>query len=509
MRKGTVIARGGLNLRDSPKTGALTKTLRRGSSLDILAEETWLQVRASDGSIGWVLGDLVEREPAAALMPEGAAPAATAGLLDTAPSDVCVVGPYHNVRFAGAEILADADFLPLLDRLNDLASTCGVEIHVTSSFRDPDRAPNGAIVPPATRSNHFVGHAIDMNVKSSNGFFNSAKLKRANLFALPAEVRDFIQRVRDDPDLRWGGDFSPEDPVHIDDGLNRNDPARWQSKFELAETVVTASARMRPFTSAGACRATLVGLVALIATAARGSDPARTGDSPVVPVARTEISLSPSGDRLGPITARTPFSAAALRSLFPAAKVTEATGYTEGETYPLLRVVEDQSVLLELRSADGLRIHSVEIMAGVPVGNLGVRQGASFVGVFGEESSSRLRPWHRGTFRPGGVSGTVSISRESGVRWRLGGARRSAPTSGGVAPLDGRARDLATLRSGRSGPRRLDLRRVGAESRRACDQPEGGARQCQHSIHNESNSSWPWITVGRWARSPGSGTRAA
>ena len=231
MRKGTVIARGGLSLRRVPKSGKVVKTLRRGSNLEILGEETWLQVRASDGSTGWVQGDLVEREPAAVLMPQGAAPAAAAGLVDTAPSDVCVIGPYHNVRFVGAEVLADADFFPSLDRLNDLAAAAGVEIHVTSSFRDPDRAPSGAIVPPATRSNHFIGHAIDMNVKSASGFFNSQKLKRANLAALPTEVRDFIQKVRDDPGLRWGGDFNPEDPVHIDDGLNRTDPTRWQSKL--------------------------------------------------------------------------------------------------------------------------------------------------------------------------------------------------------------------------------------------------------------------------------------
>ena len=232
MRTGTVIARGGLNLRRSPKTGAIVKKLRRGSSLEILSEETWLRVRASDGSTGWVSGDLVEREPAAALMPEGAAPAATAGLLDTTPSDVCILGPYHNVRFVGAEILADADFFPVLDRLNDFADAAGVEIHVTSSFRDPERAPSGAIVPPASRSNHFVGHAIDMNVKSGSGFFNSRALRRANLPALPGEVRNFIQQVRDAPDLRWGGDFNPEDPVHIDDGLNRTDPDRWQSKLD-------------------------------------------------------------------------------------------------------------------------------------------------------------------------------------------------------------------------------------------------------------------------------------
>jgi hypothetical protein len=45
-------------------------------------------------------------------------------------------------------------------------------------------------------------------------------------------VREFIQKVRDAPGLRWGGDFNPEDPVHIDDGLNLTDPDRWQSKFD-------------------------------------------------------------------------------------------------------------------------------------------------------------------------------------------------------------------------------------------------------------------------------------
>ena len=37
--------------------------------------------------------------------------------------------------------------------------------------------------------------------------------------------------IRDDSELRWGGDFSPEDPVHIDDGLNVRDRDRWDKKL--------------------------------------------------------------------------------------------------------------------------------------------------------------------------------------------------------------------------------------------------------------------------------------
>jgi hypothetical protein len=233
LSKGTVIARGGLDLRRAPRGGATVKTLRRSSSVEILGEERWLRVRTADGHTGYVQADFIEREPAAATMPEGFARAIAAGFrpLDMAPSAACVIEPYHNTQFAGDEVRADVDFFPLLDRINDYAKECGVRLHVNSSFRDPDRRPSGAIVPRASRSNHFVGHAIDVNVTSGSGFFNSSKLARANLPNLPAEVQKFIQKIRDDPDLRWGGDFRPEDPVHIDDGLNRIDLARWESKL--------------------------------------------------------------------------------------------------------------------------------------------------------------------------------------------------------------------------------------------------------------------------------------
>ena len=149
-----------------------------------------------------------------------------------ASSDKCVVETYHNDRFTGDEIFADVDFFPALDRINAIAVRAGVKVHVTSSFRDPDRRPDGAIVPPATRSNHFVGHAIDMNLQSKSGSFNSEKLKKSNFSRLPKEIREFIELVRADPELRWGGDFKKEDPVHIDDSLNIRDSELWDSKLE-------------------------------------------------------------------------------------------------------------------------------------------------------------------------------------------------------------------------------------------------------------------------------------
>lgn len=236
MNKGLVIARGGLNLRQSPKTGSVMRTLRRGSKVEVLEEETWLKVKAQDGSTGYVLADFIEKEEMN-LVDQGASdvPVSTAitdvlALADD-EQDECIIKTYSNSQFIGKEARVDVDFIPHLDRLNQYALDCGVKIYVTSSAREPGRSVSGAIVPPASRSNHLVGHAIDMNLQSASGFFNSSKLKRSNFDSLPAEIKQLIGMIRDDEVLRWGGDFNREDPVHIDDKLNHRNSQRWDAKL--------------------------------------------------------------------------------------------------------------------------------------------------------------------------------------------------------------------------------------------------------------------------------------
>ncbi len=236
MADGLVIARGGLNLRRSPKTGNVLKTLRRGSKVEVLEEETWLKVRASDGSVGFVLADFVEQTEDTSIH-QGVEPTAVSDDTDTVEAisdgeqDQCEISIYTNSQFIGKELRADIDFFPHLDRLNKFAQDCAVQIYVTSSAREPGRTVSGAIVKPASRSNHLVGHGIDMNLQSASGFFNSKKLKKSNFSRLPKEIRDFLNLVRGDSVLRWGGDFRKEDPVHIDDSLNLRNPGRWDSKL--------------------------------------------------------------------------------------------------------------------------------------------------------------------------------------------------------------------------------------------------------------------------------------
>jgi hypothetical protein len=236
---------------EGAKGGAVIRNLRRNSGVEILGKETWLRVRTSDGKQGFVLADFVETAPEdlfPAARPSIRARArrstasrsaagrisieATARSIAGQPlSEICDIRIYRDTRFIGVELRADVDFFPSLDLLNAFATACNLEIFVTSSTREPGRKVDGAIVKPATRSNHLVGHAIDMNLRSGNRLFNSKTLRRSNLPNLPSDIREFIDRVRTPGTLRWGGDFSAEDPVHIDDNLNGREPVVWDQKL--------------------------------------------------------------------------------------------------------------------------------------------------------------------------------------------------------------------------------------------------------------------------------------
>ncbi len=150
------------------------------------------------------------------------------------PVPTCVLTTYSGSTFTGEKVVADREFVPALEAINQHAADNDVNLLITDSFRPVGRAVRGAIVPPASRSNHLAGHGIDMNVMHGPGkanLCNSRCLGRRNP---PAPVKAFIAAIRADANLRWGGDFSPRDPVHIDDGLNGDDAA-WQARFKATQ----------------------------------------------------------------------------------------------------------------------------------------------------------------------------------------------------------------------------------------------------------------------------------
>lgn len=142
---------------------------------------------------------------------------------------------FEGSRFSGKPCRADVEFVSALEKINGYAEKADVYIHVTSSFRTTTNV-RGAIVKPATFSNHLAGHGIDMNLRYGNGKWANSKVL-AKYPNVPEPVKKFLKSIIDDPKLRWGGKFNTKDPVHIDDHLNK-DRATWKKRYEAMQKAV-------------------------------------------------------------------------------------------------------------------------------------------------------------------------------------------------------------------------------------------------------------------------------
>ena len=152
------------------------------------------------------------------------------------PNDDSPLVLFEASRFQGQPCRADVQFVPMLTKINDYAEQADVYVHVTSSFRTSSNV-GGAIVKPATRSNHMAGHAIDMNVVYSNRTKSANSTELGKYPSVAEPVRRFIKSIVDDPGLRWGGTFQVRDTVHIDDNLNSN-MGLWDKRYQAMQKAV-------------------------------------------------------------------------------------------------------------------------------------------------------------------------------------------------------------------------------------------------------------------------------
>jgi RHS repeat-associated protein len=119
--------------------------------------------------------------------------------------------------------VVDQSYLPVIIGMNDLAKERGIEIKVQQMMRESGKDVKGAIVKPATRSNHLIGRGMDVNLIDSDGtYYNSKKL---NMKDMSDNMKGFIVDVKEMKSTsqfdkaespRWGGDFKTKDPVHFD-----------------------------------------------------------------------------------------------------------------------------------------------------------------------------------------------------------------------------------------------------------------------------------------------------
>lgn len=224
MNRGRVKPDSGLNFREKPN-GELISVLRHNEMVGILETVTFYRVQNAIGEVGYVHGDYLEK------MPSIENHVVSIDKPRVFPSDTYEQVIFENEFFVGEPAKVDRDFVPALKRVSDYAKTNKLKVWVTSSSRNLGDQVRGAIVPPAGRSCHHIGHAIDMNLMHDGKLYNSRSLRRDNLGNLPSAISKFIDKIREDDELRWGGDFSVEDPVHIDDDFYHRQEIFYMAKL--------------------------------------------------------------------------------------------------------------------------------------------------------------------------------------------------------------------------------------------------------------------------------------
>ena len=134
----------------------------------------------------------------------------------------------ENIKgLRGRQILIHKDFDKFIKQIDKYAIDNNIELIINQSYRYDKQTLSRTIVKPGKLSNHLAGFAIDFNIESNGIKYFALDLERGNLSELPDNIQNFISDIRKNKDLRWGGDFRREDPVHIDSPINLKSKNKW------------------------------------------------------------------------------------------------------------------------------------------------------------------------------------------------------------------------------------------------------------------------------------------
>lgn len=117
-----------------------------------------------------------------------------------------------NVSVTADDMVVHKGFVASLEAINTAADNAGVLFHVNQTMRLAGKPVSGAVVKPASKSQHLIGNAVDFNPEHNGKKILS---KDMNWSGLAQDVKDFLTEVKG-AGMRWGGDFADRDPIHFD-----------------------------------------------------------------------------------------------------------------------------------------------------------------------------------------------------------------------------------------------------------------------------------------------------
>jgi len=117
-----------------------------------------------------------------------------------------------NPSIGADDFVVHKDFVASLASINQAAVDAGVLFQVNQSMRVAGKPVRGAVVQPASSSQHLIGNAVDFNILHGGKPIHSSKMVWGDL---PQAAKDFITDVKK-AGMRWGGDWAKRDPIHFD-----------------------------------------------------------------------------------------------------------------------------------------------------------------------------------------------------------------------------------------------------------------------------------------------------
>lgn len=114
------------------------------------------------------------------------------------------------------DVVVAAAAAGLLTTANKKAGERSVKLVLNQAFRVNGVPVSGAVVTPATRSQHLIGHAIDCNIVDGDNWNNSRTFAAGDQ---TEGATNFISDMKN-AGYRWGGNFSNPDTPHFDKRLD-------------------------------------------------------------------------------------------------------------------------------------------------------------------------------------------------------------------------------------------------------------------------------------------------
>ncbi|MBI1422147.1 MAG: hypothetical protein GC149_01690 [Gammaproteobacteria bacterium] len=146
-----------------------------------------------------------------------------------------------NFSLIGQPVVGKSEFVisrtavPMIKLMNETAKKLNVIISINQVLRIFGNKVTGSVVSPATKSQHYIGHAIDCNIvdgsnwNTASDFQNQTQTSNADQFISAMKKANY----------RWGGDFTTVDTPHFDKELNAN-TFDYDAEFFLNQKQITS-----------------------------------------------------------------------------------------------------------------------------------------------------------------------------------------------------------------------------------------------------------------------------